>query len=172
MTGVNIRLHSKDINYPPPVEGNRHRNGFEVGRESCRARKIGCWNCQIQRTSYSEKFQPTKTMCTPKDEVIFPEGSGMEEWEKEMLSIPRYGRQWLNMYVISEENYQKTTQVKRLRVKVARSCPTLWAAMDSTVHGILQAKILEWVAFLYSRGSSQPRDRTQVSHIAGRFFTS
>ena len=36
-----------------------------------------------------------------------------------------------------------------------------------TVHGILQARILEWVAFLFSRGSSQPRDRTQVSCIAG-----
>ena len=41
-----------------------------------------------------------------------------------------------------------------------------------TVHGILQARILEWVAFPISRGSSQPRDQTQVSHIAGRFFTS
>ena len=43
--------------------------------------------------------------------------------------------------------------------------------MDYTVHGILQARILEWVAFHFSRGSSQPRDRTQVSHIAGGFFT-
>ena len=40
------------------------------------------------------------------------------------------------------------------------------------VHGILQARILEWVAFPFSRGSSQPRDRTQVSPITGRFFTS
>ena len=40
-----------------------------------------------------------------------------------------------------------------------------------TVHGILQVRILEWVAFPFSRGSSQPRDRTQVSHIAGGFFT-
>ena len=37
--------------------------------------------------------------------------------------------------------------------------------MDYTVHGILQARILEWVAAPFSRGSSQPRDRTQVSHI-------
>ena len=43
---------------------------------------------------------------------------------------------------------------------------------DCTVHGILQARILEWVAFPFSGGSSQPRDRTQVSHITGRFFTS
>ena len=52
-----------------------------------------------------------------------------------------------------------------------------WDPMDyilpgSSVHGILQAKILEWVAMRSSRGSSQPRDQTQVSHIAGRFFTS
>ena len=42
--------------------------------------------------------------------------------------------------------------------------------MDYTVYGILQARILEWVAFTFSRGSSQPRDQTQVSHTAGRFF--
>ena len=44
--------------------------------------------------------------------------------------------------------------------------------MDYTVHVILQARILEWVDFPFSRGSSQPRDRTQVSCIAGGFFTS
>ena len=44
--------------------------------------------------------------------------------------------------------------------------------MDYTIHGILQARKLEWVAFPFSRGSSQTRDRTQVSHIAGGFFTS
>jgi len=41
----------------------------------------------------------------------------------------------------------------------------------SSVHGILQARILEWVAILFSRVSSQSRDQTQVSGIAGRFFT-
>ena len=45
---------------------------------------------------------------------------------------------------------------------------TPWA---NTVHGIVQARILEWVAFPFSRGSFQPRDRTQVSHIIGGFFT-
>ena len=57
-------------------------------------------------------------------------------------------------------------------VKVAQSCLTLYDPMDYTIHGILQARILEWVAFPFSRGSSQPRDRTQVSHIAGGLFTS
>ena len=40
------------------------------------------------------------------------------------------------------------------------------------VHGILQARILEWVAVPFPRRNIQPGDRTQVSHIAGRFFTS
>ena len=59
---------------------------------------------------------------------------------------------------------------------VVQSCSTLCDPIvctppDSSIHGILQARILEWVAILFSRGSSQPRDRTQVSLIAGRFFT-
>ena len=57
-------------------------------------------------------------------------------------------------------------------VKVAQSCPTLCDPMDSPVHGILQARILGWAAFPFSSGSSQHRDRSQVSHIAGGFFTS
>ena len=57
-----------------------------------------------------------------------------------------------------------------VKVKVAQLYPTLCNPMDYTVHGILQARILEWVAFPFSRGSSQPRDGTQVC-TAGRFFT-
>ena len=56
-------------------------------------------------------------------------------------------------------------------VKVTQLYPTLSDPMDYTFHGILQARTLEWVAFPFSRGSSQPRDRTQVSNIAGGFFT-
>ena len=57
-------------------------------------------------------------------------------------------------------------------MKVAKSCPTLFDLMDYTVHGILQARILERIPFPFSKGSSQPRDWTQVSRIAGGFFTS
>ena len=61
----------------------------------------------------------------------------------------------------------------QVKVKVAQSCPTLCNPMVYTVHGILQARILEWVAFPFSRESSQPRNRTQVSCIAGAhsYFT-
>ena len=57
------------------------------------------------------------------------------------------------------------------KVKVTQSCPTLCNRIDYTVHGILQARILEWLAFPFSKGSSQPKDGTQVSCIAGGFFT-
>ena len=57
-------------------------------------------------------------------------------------------------------------------VKITQSCLTLCDFIDCTVHGILQARILEWVAFPFSRGSSQPRDQTQISLIAGGFFNS
>ena len=52
------------------------------------------------------------------------------------------------------------------------SCVQLFVTPWNTVYGILQARILEWVAFPFSRGSSQPKYLTQVSHIAGGFFTS
>ena len=59
------------------------------------------------------------------------------------------------------------------KVSESRSVvPTLCGPMDYTVDRILQARILEWVAFPFSRGSSQPRDWTQVSSIASGFFTS
>ena len=63
-----------------------------------------------------------------------------------------------------------------LSSEVTQSCPTLCDLMDcilpgSSIHGIFQARVLEWVAIFFSRESSWPRDQTQVSHIAGRCFT-
>ena len=64
----------------------------------------------------------------------------------------------------------------KVKALVDESCPTLCDPMDcsppgSSVHGILQARILQWVAIAFSRGSSSPRDQTQVSNITGRFLT-
>ena len=60
--------------------------------------------------------------------------------------------------------------------EVAQSCPTLCNPMGcslprSSIHGIFQARVLEWIAISFSRGSSRPRDRTRVSCIVGRRFT-
>ena len=76
-----------------------------------------------------------------------------------MYPLVVWGRLSCPLWILSPES------------KVAHLCPTLCDPMDYTVHGILQATILECVAFPFSRGSSQPRDRTQVSCIAGGFFT-
>ena len=65
---------------------------------------------------------------------------------------------------------------KKVKVLVTQSCPNLCNPMDCSlpgfsVHGILQTRLLEWIAISFSRGSSQPRDQTWVSRTVGRFFT-
>ena len=57
------------------------------------------------------------------------------------------------MSALIEKKYERN------KMKVIQSCPTLCDPMDYTVHEILQARILEWVATPFSRGSSQPRGR-------------
>ena len=94
-----------------------------------------------------------------------------------MVSVTKYHKlAYRNGNLLSRSSQIKVSGgVLRLEcreVKVAQSCPTLCNTMDYTVHGILQARMLKWVAFPFSRGSSQPRDQTQVSCTAGRFFTS
>ena len=78
--------------------------------------------------------------------------------------------------ISSDSTHKRSLTGKRslfgVKMKVILLCPTLCNPMDDTVHAIFQARILEWIAFAFSRESSQPRDQTQVSHIAGRFFTS
>ena len=69
-----------------------------------------------------------------------------------------------------------TTAPHQSESEVAQSCPTLCDPMDcslprSSIHGIFQARVLEWVAISFSRGSSQPTDRTWVSLIVGRRHT-
>ena len=105
------------------------------------------------------------------------------------LQISQWGAQSLSLQLAKEKAHtQMTTTTGQLKVcllnrhcishsshlmksESPQSCPILCGPMDYTVHGILQARILEWVAFPFSRRPSQPRDRTQVSHIADRFFT-
>ena len=86
---------------------------------------------------------------------------------------------WLSPISELYSNFLNLREIQRLwnvKVLVAQSLPTLCGPMDyvapgSSVHGIFQARILEWVALPFSRGSSQPRDRTWVSSTAGRYFT-
>ena len=77
-----------------------------------------------------------------------------------MAFFIKVGKHFLSLYETTSE------------VKLAQLCPTLCNPMDYTVYGIPQARILEWVATPFSRGSSQHMDQTPVSHIAGGLFTS
>ena len=82
----------------------------------------------------------------------------------------------LQILLVLALSYCKILCLYSLCSLVTQSCPTLCDPMDcrlpgSSFHGILQARVLEWVAISFSRGYSQPRDWTQVSHIAGRGFT-
>ena len=85
----------------------------------------------------------------------------------------RRGQQWISWLgdIIDSEDIERKRESE-----VAQSCLPLCNPMDcslpgSSIHGIFQARILEWFAISFSRGSSQPGDRTQVSLLAGRYFT-
>ena len=90
---------------------------------------------------------------------------GEREWNSWMASLTQWT--WV------QGNSGRSCKTAKLGVLQSKELwPTLCDSMDCIVHGILQARILEWVAFLFSRGSSQPRDQTQVSLFADGFFTS
>ena len=112
---------------------------------------------------------------------------GLEKAQEPEIKLPTFAESYRK-----QENSRKTstsvsmTTLKPLTVwiitncesesEVAQSCPTLCDPMDYSlpgfsIHGIFQARVLEWVAISFSRGSSQPRDRTQVFHNASRCFT-
>ena len=81
-------------------------------------------------------------------------------------------RQRKKMYVKGMKTYYLFVKFIRHMSEVAQSCPSLCDLMYYTVHEILLGRVLKRVAVPFSRVSSQPRDQTQVSLIAGRFFTS
>ena len=107
----------------------------------------------------------SKSDMTETPGMIHPEGNFLSSlWNQISDALPKYSA-------------SKTQWWDRNRMnEVAQSCPTLCNAMDyslpgSSVHGIFQAIVLEWIAISFSRGSSQPRAQTQVSCIVDRWFT-
>ena len=115
-----------------------------------------------------ENIQYLKIRLSFKNIVIFLFISSLNEHWEEKKNVEQNQIVTLN----SKLHVEDSISIYLVKVKVAQSCLTLFDPMDYPVHGILQARILEWVAFPFSRGSSQPWDWTQVSCIAGRFFTS
>ena len=110
-------------------------------------------------------------MVSGDEEVIVSGPLGMSAcWEGTMELV----KQWHHLEVSNWRTapFSPMQWPMKSKVKATQSCPALCDSMDYTAHGILQARILEWVAFPFFKGSSQPRDWTLVCHIAGGLFTS
>ena len=108
-------------------------------------------------TPWEERAKNTRTQCTKK-----------KKWS--------INKQPCSNSLVSKETLIKISFLTTILCLVAQSCPTFatpWTIAHQAPLSmeILQARILEWVAMPFSRGSSQPRDQAQVSHNAGRFFT-
>ena len=112
----------------------------------------------------SDAIQPFHPLSSPSPPASYP--SQYESFFNESTLRMTWPKYWSFSFSI----------IPSKEIPVAQSCPTLCDPVDcsrpgSSAHGILQARILEWVTISFSRVSSQPRDRTLVSCIAGRFFT-
>ena len=102
-------------------------------------------------------------------------------WEPASITETRHRGPWRvrvrpSRHGKKPESAQNRLGERRSYCLVTKSCPTLCDLMDcsppgSSVYGISQARILEWVAISFSRKSSRPRDLTRVSCVAGSFFT-
>ena len=119
---------------------------------------IHTWVCTLTVTSV---LHPGLLSCTNTGCTIY---KILREWCLLDLCQKADLLDWSNLGTCSESESE-----------VAQSCPTLCDPMDcslpgSSLHGILQARILEWVAISFSRGSSRSRDRTLASCIPGRHF--
>ena len=110
---------------------------------------------------------PVSTPTQEEGQVYFLTGIQSYQWSE----LPEL----LIILSINEMPNLSESVVKEVKVLITQSCRTPCNLIDcnppGSVHGILQGRILEWVAIPFSRGSSQLRDRTQVSGIAGGFFT-
>ena len=99
-----------------------------------------------------------------------------------ILEIQCWFSMWFTTFEYSMSNFNRNAQLLEIRgnvlnklSEVAQLCLTLCDPMDcslpgSSIHGIFQARVLEWVAISFSRESSQPRDQIRVSLIVGRCF--
>ena len=115
----------------------------------------------------------------PVKQGVSKKSNGRERWVKDrkrgrLETASRAKGQ--DSTVLRKMAHQWRSWAKKKKSEVAQSCLTLCSPMDcslpgSSVHGVFQARTLEWVVMPSSRESSQPRGRTQVSCIAGRLFT-
>ena len=94
----------------------------------------------------------------------------MTRWKSQRSSAGDLGKKGKHATLPIPVYFRMAFASSTVLVLVAQLCPTLCDPVDCR-HGILQARIVEWVAILFSRGSSPPKDQTPVSGISGGFFT-
>ena len=128
----------------------------------------GWWRCM---QLFLEQLKPRVLALVWIYRLVDPAGMNLGDVETEVYKICWWGR-----LSKQQKNHRHKIRYVKARVLVAQSCSILCDPMDcclpgSSVHGILQARILEWVAISFSRGTSRPWDGTCVSCVIGRFFT-
>ena len=134
-----------------------------------------CFRCNVvvyclAPKSYLNPWEPMDCSLPGSSSMGFPR---QEHWGELPFPLPGdLPDPWIKPMSLALAGRFFAIWATSVKVKVAQSCLTLCDPMDYTVHRILQARILEWVSVPFSRETSQPRDQTQVSRIAGRFFTS
>ena len=111
----------------------------------------------------------------PDVQAGFRKGRGTRDQIANICWIIEKAREFQKNIYFCFIDYAKAFDCVKKWSEVAQSCPTLWDPVDcslpgSSVHGIFQARILQWVTISFSRGSSRSRDQTQVSCIGGRHF--
>ena len=135
---------------------------------------------QASMAIYFRVYVPTLSWIKTNSKLLIYLSDRVYQYLHRKMSDWENSRSWYHhSYHLSDQkktSFSSTFGFCILYESGTQFCPTLCNPMDCslpgfTVHRILQARILEWVAMPFSRGSSQPRDRTQVTFIEGRFFT-
>ena len=155
--------------------------GITCNCEYLGARNFGCHFREWLPHCGSHHYYSLLLICCGNTHVL--SGTFRKERETWVLSLQdRFLKLWefcLPITLYTQDSYdtqQKSSGYFKKEREVGQSCPTLCDPVHCglpgfSIHAIFQERVLEWVAISFSRGSSWPRDRTQVSHIADRCFT-
>ena len=134
------------------------------------------FSCSVMSNSLQpHRLQYTRFPCPSPTPRACSNSGPLSQWCHPTIFSLDHKKEWKSWKVVRKRRRRKGGG-KESESEVAQLCLTLSCPMDcslpgSSVHGIFQARVLEWAAISFSRGSSQPRDRTWVSFIAGRHFT-
>ena len=163
LTKIMDLIRGRDLTELRPVSGLR--NDFHKGLEGCFYKPRSTKYCQTPRSQGRAWNRFRKSQLCPHCDLKLLANKLPDKMLFCSSKPPQFSSVTQSCLTLCDPFWGQ------MKVKVTEPCPALCDSMDYTVHGILQARILEWVAFSFSRGSSWPRNQTRVFCIAGRFFT-